>query len=422
MTAASTIDSLWRTEAPKLIAALTRLVRDVAVAEELAQDALVAALEHWPIDGLPENPGAWLTTTAKRRALNGLRDRSFRRRTLDAFEHRQDEPQSLAEVEAALEAGMDCDVGDDVLRLIFAACHPLLSQEARVALTLRLVGGLSTVEIARAFLTSEPTIAQRLVRAKRALGDTGVPFEVPGAASLSERLASVLEVVYLIFNEGYSASAGDDLLRPALSEEALRLGSLLAALAPAEPEILGLLALMLLQSSRATARVDAEGEPVLLSEQDRSRWDATKIQAGLAALERAEGMGRPPGTYQIQAAIAACHARANSASATDWGLIARLYLRLGTLQPSPVIELNRAMAVSRAEGPAAGLVLLEALAKEPALQRYHWLPSARADLLEQLGRYAEARIEFLRAAGLTENRRQNERLLARAKAAGERGS
>jgi RNA polymerase sigma factor (sigma-70 family) len=410
------IASVWRRESPKLVAGLARIVRDVGLAEELAQDALVAALEEWPASGVPERPIAWLMTTAKNRALNAVRHARTRERKHEALGHELSTHVPLADLEAALSAGMDEDIADDVLRLVFTACHPVLSKESRVALTLRLLGGLSTDEIARAFLVAEPTVAQRIVRAKRALAEACVPFEVPQGEALGARLASVLEVVYLVFNEGYTATAGDDLMRPALVDEALRLGRLLADLAPAEPEVHGLLALMELQASRATARTDAAGEPVLLMDQDRTRWDAALIADGLAALARAEALGGAPGPYRLQAAIAACHARARAAADTDWTRIAAHYADLAAVMPSPVVELNRAVAVSRAEGPAAGLRLLDALAREPALARYHLLPSARADLLAQLGRHEEARAEFERAAALTQNGRQRERLLERAAA------
>lgn len=405
-----------------MTAALTRIVRDLGVAEELAQDALVTALEQWPTAGIPERPGAWLMTAAKNRALNRLRrDRMMERKHEAHGEELAPAPlASLESVELAFEAAMGSPLDDDVLRLLFTACHPVLSSEARVALTLRVIGGLSTSEIARAFLANEQAIGQRIVRAKRTLAEAEVPFETPSGEELSVRLASVLEVVYLIFNEGYAATAGDDLMRPALVSEAIRLGELLARLAPEEPEVLGLLALMQLHASRSTTRVDERGEPVLLLEQDRARWDASLIASGLTALHRAEQMtaaaGSPARSYQLQAAIAACHARARRAEQTDWAQIAAHYGELGRLSPSPIIELNRAMAVSRAEGPAAGLALLDALEGSRVLAGYHLLPSARADLLERLGRLAEAAAEFLRAAGLAENARQRERLERRAAA------
>jgi len=415
------ITTVWKGESAKLVAGLVRIVRDVGLAEELAQDALVAALEEWPASGVPARPAAWLMTAAKNRALNAVRHARMAGRKHDALGHEIETHVPLAEVEAALEAAMDDVVGDDMLRLVFTACHPILSREARVALTLRLLGGLSTDEIARAFLVPEPTIAQRIVRAKRTLVEAEVPYEVPPPEALGARLSSVLEVVYLVFNEGYAATAGEDLMRPALVGEALRLGRLLADIAPAEPEVLGLLALMQLHASRAPARTDANGEPILLPDQDRARWDAALVAGGLASLTQAAELGpKNPGPYLLQASIVACHARARTAADTDWGRIAALYGDLARCAPSPVVELNRAVAVSRAEGPAAGLSLLDALASERALARYHLLPSARADLLEQLGRYAEARAEFERAASLTQNARQRERLLARAAACARR--
>ncbi|MFO0744968.1 MAG: sigma-70 family RNA polymerase sigma factor [Myxococcota bacterium] len=427
MTASATheaVTQVWKRESARLVAVLTRVVRDVGRAEELAHDALVAALEEWPRAGVPERPGAWLMATARNRALNELRRERMRAVKHEAIRVETHDPGAFADVEAALEAIMDDDVGDEVLRLMFTACHPLLSKEARVALTLRLVGGLSTDEIARAFLVAEPTVAQRIVRAKRTLADARVPFELPRADALGPRLASLLEVVYLVFNEGHTATAGDALARPDLSGEALRLGRLLAGLAPSEPEVWSLLALMQLHASRAPARVDAAGEPVLLMDQDRSRWDAALIASGLDGLARAEALvaasREAPGPYQLQAAIAACHARASVADATDWARIAALYGELARVAPSPIVALNRAVAVSRAEGPAAGLALLDALASAPALVRYHLLPAARAELLERLGRRAEARAEFARAASLTQNARQQERLRARAAALAER--
>jgi len=406
------IASVWKREAARVIGRLSRILRDPSLAEDFAQEALLAALDHWPVSGIPANPGAWLMTTAKNRALNSLRRSKFavplEREDIDTHHV------SLEEVEASIEARMDDDVDDDVLRLLFTACHPLLSRESRVALTLRMIGGLTTEEIARAFLSTEPTIAQRVVRAKRAIGEASVPFELPRGHELGPRLASVLEVVYLIFNEGYSATSGDDLVRPALMEEALRLGDLLVSLAPEEPEAHALSSLMLLQASRLPTRTDARGAPVLLTDQDRSRWDAHLIARGLEALTTAESTTGEPGPYRLQAAIAACHARAASVASTDWSRIAELYGQLARLTPSPVIELNRAVALSRAEGPAAGLAALDALADVPALARYHLLPSARADLLETLGRFEEARLEFLRAASLATNGRQRERLEARA--------
>jgi RNA polymerase sigma factor (sigma-70 family) len=378
----------------------------------------LAALEQWPSAGVPDNPAAWLTATAKHRALNTLRRGKMLARKHDELGHElesQSEPQKLIE---QLETQLDDDVGDDLLRLIFTACHPTLSTEARVALTLRLLGGLTTDEIARAFLVPEPTIAQRIVRAKRTLAEKQVPFEVPRGPELGARLASVLEVVYLIFNEGYSATAGDDCMRPALSEEALRLGRVLAGLAPDEPEVHGLLALMELNASRAAARTNDAGEPVLLLEQDRGRWDQMAISRGLAALARAEHVGHAPGPYVLQAGLVACHARARTPEATDWRQIAELYRQLAAIVKSPVVELNRAVAVSMAEGPAQGLALVDALLGEPALQRYHLLPAARAELLEKLGRFDEAKTEFERAALLTQNARQREQLLRRARNSG----
>jgi RNA polymerase sigma-70 factor (ECF subfamily) len=413
------IRRVWKTESARVVASLVRILRDVGIAEDLAQDALVAALEDWPTSGVPERPGAWLMTTAKNRALNWVRRATVAERTHAVLEHELPSHLSREELESELEARMDEDVTDDVLRLVFTACHPVLSKEARVALTLRMIGGLSTDEIARAFLSAEPAIAQRIVRAKRALAEARVPFEVPRGEELGARLSSVLEVVYLIFNEGYSATAGGDLMRLPLVEEALRLARLLATLAPAEPEVHGLLALLELQASRAPARVDARGEPVLLMEQDRSRWDAAAIERGLASLAAALALEAPRGPYVVQAEIAACHARAHLAADTDWRSIARLYGDLARVAPSPVVELNRAVAVSRAEGPAAGLALLDALAADPKLSRYHFLPSARADLLERLGRLDEARAEFERAASMTDNERQRERLRARAAACGQ---
>jgi len=412
------IEAVWRIESAKVIAHVARLVRDVGLAEELAQDALVAALEHWPDDGLPNNPGAWLMATAKNRALDRLRQDALHARKHEEFGADLDALQSHVVpdfVDALAEASED-DIGDDLLRLVFTACHPVLSTEARVALTLRLIGGLTTAEIARAHLVPEATIAQRIVRAKRSLSEARVPFEVPRAGELPARLGSVLEVIYLIFNEGYAATAGDDWLRPALCAEALRLGRIVAELVPAEPEVHGLVALMEIQASRNDARIDAQGRPVLLMHQDRSRWDALLIRRGLAALARAEALGGVRGPYALQAALAACHARARSAEATDWGQIVALYDALAQVAPSPVVALNRAVAVGMAFGPEAGLEIVDALAAEPALARYHWLPSVRGDLLERLGRGAEARAEFERAAAMTGNARERELLLARARA------
>ena len=409
------IDAVWRAESPRIIAALMRLVRDLDLAEELAQDALVTALERWPASGLPDNPGAWLMAAAKNRALDQLR-----RGRMLARKHAQiaQELDGLHdELHAAREAMLEDDIGDDLLRLIFVACHPLLSRDAQVALTLRLLCGLTTEEIARAFLAPEPTIAQRIVRAKRSLGEAGVAFEVPRRDELPQRLSAVLGVVYLVFNEGYAATAGDDLMRPGLCAEALRLGHLLAGLLPDEPEVLGLLALMELQASRAAARTGPSGEPVLLQDQDRGRWDRAAIERGLAALVRAERLSTVSGPYALQAAIAACHARAASVDATDWGRIVTLYDALWEQVPSPVIALNRAVAVSMRSGPAAGLALVDALADAPALRSYHLLPAVRGDLLQRMGRGTEARAEFSRAAGMTRNARERELLLARAQAA-----
>jgi RNA polymerase sigma factor (sigma-70 family) len=388
------------------------MLRDIGLAEELAQDALVAALETWPKSGIPDNPGAWLMATAKRRAIDRLRRNKLLARKHEQLGHEMELQQEMAEPD--IDAALDHDLGDDLLRLMFTACHPLLSTEARVALTLRLLGGLTTGEIARAFLVPEPTIAQRIVRAKRTLAEARVPFEVPRADELTPRLSSVLEVIYLVFNEGYSATAGDDWMRPALCEEALRLGRILAELAPAEPEVHGLVALMEVQASRAAARVGPSGEPVLLLEQNRARWDQLLIRRGLAALARAEALGGALGPYALQAAIAACHARAHTAAETDWIRIAALYDGLAQIAPSPVVELNRAVALAMAFGPAAGLELVDVLTSEPSLRNYHLLPSVRGDLLARLGRLDEARGEFERAAALTRNARERELLLERA--------
>ncbi|MFT3928454.1 MAG: RNA polymerase sigma factor [Myxococcales bacterium] len=412
------IETVWRNESARLVAGLVRLTRDVGVAEELAQDALVSALEHWPSAGIPENPGAWLMATAKRRGIDVLRRDKRVTRKHEELGHQFDLERELTHPDP--EAAIDDVVGDDLLRLVFISCHPVLSTEARVALTLRLLGGLTTEEIARAFLVSEPTVAQRIVRAKRSLSDAQVPFEVPRGAELGERLASVLEVIYLIFNEGYSATVGDDWMRPALCEDALRLGKILSELMPDTAEVHGLLALMELQASRADARVGASGEPVLLLEQDRSRWDHERIQRGLAALARAETLGGAGGPYALQAAIAACHARATRAEDTDWPRIAVLYYALTQRIPSPVIELNRAVAVSMAFGAAAGLRLVDALRDEPALAGYHLLHAVRGDLLSKLERFAEASTEFERAAELTRNGRERDLSLERARACAER--
>ena len=407
-----TIEAVWRIESAKLIAGIARIVQDVGVAEDLAQDALVAALEQWPKSGVPNNPGAWLTATAKHRAIDQLR-----RTTLVKRKHEQLVPELEAQQERAvpdLDAALDDHVGDDLLRLVFISCHPVLSTEARVALTLRLLGGLTTDEIARAFLVSEPTIAQRIVRAKRTLADAQVPFEVPRGAEFSARLSSVLQVIYLVFNEGYSATAGDDWMRPELCQDALRLGRILAGLVPEEPEVHGLVALMEIQASRSRARVGPSGEPVLLLDQDRARWDHVLIRRGLAALARAEQLGGAEGPYALQAAIAACHARARSGDETDWTRIAELYATLARITPSPIVDLNRAVAVSMALGPAAGLELVDRLTGEPSLKTYHLLPSVRGDLLAKLGRSDEARDEFERAATLTRNGRERDLLLRRA--------
>jgi RNA polymerase sigma factor (sigma-70 family) len=409
-----TIDAVWRIESARLIAGLARMVRDVGAAEDLAQDALVAALERWPETGIPDNPGAWLMATAKHRAIDLLRRRTLLDRKHEELGHELQARQDAAVPD--LDAALDDPVGDDLLRLMFTACHPVLSTEARVALTLRLLGGLTTEEIARAFLVPAPTVAQRIVRAKRALADAGVPFEVPRGAELAARLSSVLEVIYLVFNEGYAATAGDDWMRPALCDDALRLGRVLAGLAPNEPEAHGLVALMEIQASRLHARVGPTGEPVLLLEQDRGRWDHLLIRRGLAALERAEALGGALGPYALQAAIAACHARARTAEDTDWPRIASLYQALGALMPSPVVELNRAVAVAMASGPAAGLELADALTAVPSLKTYHLLPTVRGDFLAKLGRFEEAAAELERAAGLTRNAREQALLRERAAA------
>jgi RNA polymerase sigma factor (sigma-70 family) len=406
------VDAVWRIESARLIAGLARMVGDVGLAEDLAQDALIAALERWPETGVPDNPGAWLMATAKRRAID-----TFRRGKLLERKHEQLAHELEARQEAAvpeLDEALDDHVGDDLLRLVFICCHPVLSMEARVALTLRLLGGLTTEEIARAFLVPATTIAQRIVRAKRTLAEARVPFEVPRGADLEARLASVLGVVYLVFNEGYSATAGSDWVRPALCEDALRLGRILAGLAPAEPEVHGLVALMEIQASRLRARTGPRGEPVLLLDQDRARWDHLLIRRGLAALERAAELGGALGPYALQAAIAACHARARTGDETDWARIAALYDALAQLAPSPVVELNRAVAVGMAFGPAAGLELADALAAEPSLRGYHLLPSVRGDFLAKLGRLDEAHAELERAASLTQNARERALLLERA--------
>jgi RNA polymerase sigma factor (sigma-70 family) len=401
------IDAVWRIESARLIAGLTRIVRDVAIAEDLAQDAMVAALQQWPESGIPDNPGAWLMATAKHRALD-----LWRRNKLVERKHAE-----LGREEMEMQPEVpDDDIGDDLLRLVFICCHPVLSKGARVALTLRLTGGLTTPEIARAFLAPEATVAQRIVRAKRTLTAAHVPFEVPRSPDLAARLSSVLEVIYLIFNEGYAATAGEDWMRPALCEDALRLGRILAGLVPNEPEVHGLVALMEIHASRSHARVGPVGEPILLYDQDRTRWDRILIRRGLAALDRAEQLGGALGPYALQAAIAACHARAVTPAETDWQRIAAIYDALAELTPSPVVELNRSVAVSMAFGPEAGLQLLDQLVSEPSLANYHLLPSVRGDLLSKLGRFEEARAEFLRAATLTRNTREQSLLLARAAA------
>jgi RNA polymerase sigma-70 factor (ECF subfamily) len=418
MTAADinrTISAVWRIESPKLVAGLARMVRDVGLAEDMAQEALVAALERWPEAGVPDNPAAWLMATAKRRAIDQLRrGKMLERKHAEIVRELEEAERETPDLDTAL----DDDIGDDLLRLIFTACHPVLSTEARVALTLRMLGGLTTEEIARAFLVPEPTVAQRIVRAKRTLADKGVPFEVPHGPQLGARLASVLEVIYLIFNEGYAATAGDDWMRPQLSEEAMRLGRVLAGLAPAEPEVHGLVALMEIQASRFAARTGPSGEPILLLDQNRARWDQLLIRRGLAALQRAEALSTEAGTargpYALQAAIAACHARARTPEETDWPRIAALYAALAETTPSPVVELNRAVAIAMAFGPAAGLEIVDTLSDEPSLKSYHLLPSVRGDFLQKLERFDEARTEFERAASLTKNERERTLLLRRA--------
>jgi RNA polymerase sigma-70 factor (ECF subfamily) len=405
------IEAVWRIESPRLVAGLTRIVRDISLAEELAQDALVVALKQWPDAGVPNNAGAWLMTTAKRRAIDYFRRNKMVARKLDEFGH------DLVEKEQTtpdLDTALDDDIGDDLLRLVFTSCHPVLSTEARVALTLRLIGGLTTEEIARAYIVPEPTVAQRIVRAKRTIAEAHVPFEVPRGPERAERLASVLEVIYLIFNEGYSATSGGDWLRPQLCNEALRRGRVLVGLAPEEPEVHGLVALMEIQASRAGARTGPSGEPVLLLDQDRARWDRLLIGRGLAALERVAELGGEIGPYALQAAIAACHARARTAEETDWRRIAELYDALIMVTPSPVVELNRGVAHAFAFGPQAGIDIVDGLIEEPTLKSYHLLPSVRGDLLQKLGRHKEARLEFERAASLTRNERERELLLERA--------
>jgi len=410
----SAIDAVWRIESARIIAGLARIVRDVGLAEELAQDALVAALQQWPESGIPDNPGAWLMASAKHRAID-----IFRRNKRLERKHEELGRELHAQQEMAVpdfDAALDDNIGDDLLRLVFISCHPVLSTEARVALTLRLLGGLTTEEIARAFLVPEPTVAQRIVRAKRTLSEARVPFEVPRGPDLAARLSSVLEVIYLIFNEGYSATAGEDWMRPALCEDALRLGRILAELAPNEPEVHGLVALMEIQASRAAARVGPSGEPILLLDQNRARWDQLLIHRGLYALQRAEALGGALGPYALQAAIAACHARARTAAETHWERITALYDALARLMPSPIVKLNRAVALAMAFGPAAGLELIDRLASEPSLKAYHLLPSVRGDFLFKLGRFIEAQAEFERGAALTQNARERELLLNRARA------
>jgi len=407
------IDAVWRIESARIIAGLARIVRDVGLAEELAQDALVAALQQWPESGIPDNPGAWLMATAKHRAID-----MFRRNKRLERKHEELGRELQAQQEMAVtdfDVALDDDIGDDLLRLVFISCHPVLSTEARVALTLRLLGGLTTEEIARAFLVPEPTIAQRIVRAKRTLAEAHVPFEVPRGGELAARLSSVLEVIYLVFNEGYSATSGGDWMRPALCEDALRLGRILAELASQEPEVHGLVALMEIQASRSRARVNSSGEPILLLDQNRGQWDHLLIRRGLVALDRAEKLGGMRGAYALQAAIAACHARAVTPEETDWARIVALYEALAQLAPSPIVELNRAVAVAMAFGPAAGLEVVDGLIAEPSLRNYHLLPSVRGDLLKKLGRFDEARGEFERAAALTRNARERELLIDRAR-------
>ena len=408
------IDAVWRIESPRLIAGLARVVRDVGLAEDLAHDALVAALQQWPASGIPRNPGAWLMATAKHRAIDLLRRRTLLERKHQELGYELEIAQDAATPD--FDAALDDDIGDDLLRLVFTACHPVLAAEARVALTLRLLGGLTTDEIARAFLVSEPTVAQRIVRAKKTLAKEKIPYEVPTGDELAIRLSSVLEVIYLVFNEGYSATSGDDWMRPALCEDALRLGRILAGLMPGEPEVHGLVALMEIQASRTRARVGPGGAPILLLDQNRTLWDQVLIRRGLAALDRAERCQRAHGPYLLQASIAACHARARQAADTDWARIASLYAELAVLLPSPVVELNRAVAISMAYGPAAGLELVESLRGEPVLEHYHLFPSVRGDLLVKVGRVQEAMVEFERAASMTRNARERELLLARARA------
>ncbi len=416
----TSIAAVWRIESGKVIAKLVRMLRDVGLAEEIAQDALVTALERWPLDGMPDKPGAWLMTTAKNRALDRLRQEAMQARKHEAIGQDMESLQShvVPDFVDTLDAAREDDIGDDLLRLMFTACHSVLSIEARVALTLRLLGGLSTAEIARAFLTPEPTIAQRIVRAKRSLTAARVPFETPNAPERAKRLGSVLEVIYLIFNEGYAATSGDDWMRPALCDDALRLGRVLAQLMPAQAEVHGLVALMEIQASRTAARVDAQGQPVLLLQQDRSRWDRLLIRRGLAALARSETLAGTRGPYALQAALAACHARARSADATDWTQIVALYDALAQMAPSPIVELNRAVAVGMVFGPQAALDIIDAVLPDCALARYHWLPSVRGDLLEKLGQTEQARAEFTRAAAMTRNTQERAFLLRRAQEAG----
>jgi RNA polymerase sigma-70 factor (ECF subfamily) len=406
-----TIDAVWRIESPRIIAGIARIVRDLGLAEELAQDALVAALEQWPTSGIPDNPGAWLTAAGKHRAIDHLRRHKRWEGKQAELRHEHDGQQKVPDYDSAI----DDEFGDDLLRLVFTACHPVLSPEARVALTLRLLGGLTTSEIARAYLVPEATVAQRIVRAKRTLSENRVPFEVPRGEDLAARLSSVLEVIYLIFNEGYTATAGNDWTRPALCEDALRLGRILAELVPKDPEVHGIVALMEIQASRSRARVSASGEPILILDQNRALWDQLLIRRGLAALDRAEKLGGARGPYTLQAAIAACHARALVCEDTEWERIATLYAELAQLAPSPVVDLNRAVAISMAFGPQAGLALVDQLTVEPALANYHLLPSVHGDLLTKLGRYDEARVQFERAASLTRNARESQLLLERAK-------
>lgn len=404
-----TIDAIWRMESAKLIAGLTRMVRDVGLAEDLAQDALVIALERWPESGIPENPGAWLMTTAKRRAIDNIRRTKLRDQKYVEITHSMD-----LFTEEDIDQVLDGEIGDDLLRLIFMTCHPVLSQDARVALTLRLLCGLTTDEIARSFLVAESTIAQRIVRAKKTLKSEKVPFEMPTGEELKDRLSTVLEVIYLMFNEGYSATSGNQWIRPLLCQEALRLGRILAEIAPHEPEVHGLVALLEIQSSRLKTRVNSKGEPVLLKDQNRAQWDQLLIRRGLAALDRSRKLGRPLGPYSLQASISACHAQAPTAIETDWPRIAALYEALSRVVPSPIVELNRAVAISMAFGPSFGLQIIDKLNAEPSLKDYHLLPSVRGDLLVKLGRYAEARTEFERAASMTRNERERALLLNRA--------